>query len=324
MRASRVAILVGIGDTLHYTSLKRPVDLDLYGNDNTLGLKDVLSGHLGSLNFDRVITISDSLSSSKLQQRLETELSALGSDTAEATLLLYFTGHGALNKTESEEDQFIYVTRDTELEFPSSGLSFRWVLKRCARLKMGIVVIVDCCFGGAATLAGAQYASAKSNFALFASSSPDEQSYLAEDHKQSAFTRELIRLLRGREPRVMRKRSLDTHSLAAYIRDTLRLAGQNPVSYIGSEAIGLSRPHYPLAASPAIDDTFLTSVLREYVEGRCAEYDDFTDLLSDKYFIHTTCQCFVVPQHDNELIPDEPAVSDTLRELSRWAAQDTA
>src|ERR1039458_7764538 len=186
----RVALLFGAEKYANYAPLPC-VRGDIVGADTFPGLFQVLSSGLGKHSFDAVRPFYD-CSTRDIQARIREAVDALkkdGKDTASTLLLLYFSGHGVTDEDEPPEDQFLIAAYDTEGEHPKRGLRFSSLLKLIRPLQMAVVCCVDCCYGGTAITAAEHYISGKENAAVFASCSPNEESYFTSDQGQSRLDR---------------------------------------------------------------------------------------------------------------------------------------
>ncbi len=315
----RVALLFGIERYDNYASLPCARG-DIAGLPGHVGLEEVLSHGLGKHSFDAVLPFfncSTKELQSKIRQTIE-DLKSADKDTRTTLLLLYFSGHGVADEDEAPEDQFLIAASDTEGDHPKRGLRFDWLLKQLRPLKMAVVCCVDCCYGGAVIPGAEHYMAGKRNAAVFASCSPNEQSYFTEDQAQSRFTRFFIDCLLGNEPLALDLRDVTAHSFAASIDKRFQDAIQSPTCWVGESDILLSRPRTAVRvtkrhAEAAIKDTF-----RTYVEGRVREYADFPELISDEFYIRSACQTFIVEGSPPERHAGEPTLRGTLEALEDW------
>lgn len=120
-------------------------------------------------------------------------LEALGSfcDTKADIGILYFSGHG--HEKKDGGDYCIALSDAAE--------STRWLINEATKHFEAFVIILDCCYAGAAQLIAHEndtvFPSCGDGCVLFASSGPKEASYAVEDFKTSVFTHYLCLSLRG-------------------------------------------------------------------------------------------------------------------------------
>lgn len=132
---------------------------------------------------------------------------ALTGAAAEATdlLVIYYLGHGLV----SPGNELYLATRATD--DPLRGLAFRALPYQAVRDALtdcpaqSIVVVLDCCFAGRAhgtfdPVAGALELASFGGTYLLMSSSRDERSLAPPGERHTAFTGELLRLLREGDP----------------------------------------------------------------------------------------------------------------------------
>lgn len=324
MFSNRIALLVAVDEYENYGPLSC-VRRDIEGDEKRPGLRDVLERGLKKHSFDSVISLCGQHSSSEIKQTIQQTIDQLkktGADSEKTLLFLYFSGHGAENKLEAPEDQFLIATSDTEPNNPSQGVRFSWLLKQVLPLRAAVVCCIDCCFGGQAVENAAHYAesSRKQNLAVLASCASDEESYVTEDHRQSRFTHFLIESLLGREPSACHLREVTTTSLAAAMKDHFHSNEQSPMSWTGSIPILLARPHAPISVGQRKTKEEAVELFQHYIAGRLREYEDHPHLTSDEYFVHSTCQSYTLEGMPRRKQGDVHFNRSTFGALSEWVA----
>ncbi|QNI31123.1 SUMF1/EgtB/PvdO family nonheme iron enzyme [Alloacidobacterium dinghuense] len=316
----RIALLFGTEKYANYAPLPC-VRGDIDGTPSFPGLHKVLSTGLGKHSFTAVKTFYDCSTKDLLANIRGTvdELKKEGRNTASTLLFLYFSGHGVADEDEPPEDQFLIAASDTEGEQPKRGLKFNWLLKMIQPLEMAVVCCIDCCYGGTAIAAAKHYIAGKENAAVFASCSPNEESYFANDQGQSRFTRYLIDCLRGVEPIALDLRDVTTTSLEAGIKKHFHDGYQQPISWVGAASLLLSRPIHPVSVLKRLDKSNVRRTFEDYIRGRMREYEDLPELISDEFHIRSNCQRFLLSGSPMDKVPEEPFVQATLEALNEWS-----
>ncbi|QCX80436.1 KAP family P-loop domain protein [Streptomyces sp. YIM 121038] len=280
------AVLIGCGSYAELTPLPA-ID------NNLVDLGEVL-GESGGFRPEGVAVISDPRYASEVVPELR-ELSERATDV----LLVYYAGHGLVG-----DDGELYLgLRDTVTREPAiTSLPFerlRDVLRRSpARTR---VLILDCCFSGRAitTYMGAPSSgfaplSEVSGTFTLVSSTATALSIARPDEPYTAFTGELIRLLKQGVPGAEELLTLQT--IAAELRRTMTAAGYPEPQTRDENGIGAL---LGLAPNPAYDPTAGSGVPAPTTgeSGTApggAEADDVEDV---------------------EWAPDAPATVDLLRRV---------
>jgi sulfatase modifying factor 1 len=318
----RTALLFGIEEYDHYAPLPS-VRGDIEGAKGHAGLKDVLQRRLGKHAFNAVDAKCGRFDAAEIRQSLtETikDLKAKGKDTDSTLLFLYFSGHGTTNEDEMPEDRFLIAASDTEAQQPARGIRFTWLLKQICDLRMAVVCWLDCCYGGSAIAGVDHYVKHKKNVAVFASSSPNEESYMTADHAQSRFTRFAINALLGTDPLALDLRDVTTVSLASSIQQRFLDGIQQPVCWLGDTALLLARPRGATPVMTRLETERVEGAFRVCIEGKVRELADFPELVTDEFHIRATCQRYVVDAAANERRTEEPFTSGALEYLSEWVS----
>ncbi|MFE6776471.1 caspase domain-containing protein [Streptomyces sp. NPDC057702] len=161
---------------------------------------------------------------------------------ARQRLLLYYSGHGLLDL----HNRLRLGARDTTHEhLRARSLELRYIdelIDDCAA--RSIVVILDCCFSGAAAVKGTDPAAqlaGHGRFVMTSSSHADTSADAAERGTTSPFTQHLVAGLRSGAPD--RGGYVTAYDLYHYVHDRLRPSGQIPhvKTQAGVGAIPLAR-----------------------------------------------------------------------------------
>ncbi|MFB6943975.1 caspase domain-containing protein [Streptomyces sp. NPDC060286] len=194
---------------------------------------------------------------------------------ADEQLLLYYSGHGRLDL----HNRLRLCTRDTTLD----GLRIRSVrhefinelIDECAA--RSIVVVLDCCFSGVATVKGADPAtqlSGRGRFVMTSSSHAGLSSDAANTLDPSPFTRHLVDGLRSGASG--RDGYATVHDVYAYVHDQMRTSGQTP--HMKAEG-GVGQ--VPLARRPTRPDEGSTGKGGAFVPVGAAEALDIRPVFVD-------------------------------------------
>src|ERR1051325_6054592 len=321
MFTKRIALLFAIEEYDNYGPLPC-VRHDVEGNADVPGLKAILTQGLGKHAFEVEVVCGrrdfDQVSSSLTA--VLNKLRGSKDDNEQTLLFLYFSGHGVMNSTEPEEDQFLIATSDTEAEKPTRGVRFSSLLKHLLGLRMAVVCCIDCCRGGTAVLGTQFYTRTreKNNLAIFASCAPTEESYVAEANGQSRFTRFLIDALRGIEVSASHLREVTTESFADALKTCFKHYGQTPMAWVGKTPILLSRPGTPISVTQRISSDQISSIFKTYVEGELQGCLDYPHLTSDEFHVRSACNGFVLEGSPRAKTPAEPFQETALDRLGTW------
>ncbi|MBL7258431.1 tetratricopeptide repeat protein [Actinoplanes sp. LDG1-01] len=194
--------------------------------------------------------------------------------TADDVLLLYFSGHGR-----SRNGKLYLCATDTVAGLlPSTAVSNETLTDILAdSLARTIVIILDCCHGGAfkgGPVNVEQLLSGKGRFVLTATGAAQLADDAAQDGQPSPFTRALVEGLRSGATDADGDGQVDLADLYKFLQLTLRGAPEPRHRFDGYGSVPIARrATTPAAAPPARDDIVATSPSvgggdgRDYLDG---------------------------------------------------------